>query len=247
MSRRLALVLLLLGAAPVARAAGLQLTPIVVELTPGEPRTTISLKNVTEAPVRLELSASAWEQTPDGQTRLAPAPEIVIYPPLLQLAAREERKVRISTTAAFKPVEQAYRLFIQELPPAERPGEARSLRFVTRIGAPIFLLPPRPTVKAEITGTAVHGGKVALTIRNAGNTRLSPGTLRVVGLGADGKPVLAATFDFWYVLAGGERVVEVALPTDGCARVRAVEVEVPLGDSSPVRSRAEAPGGACGP
>src|SRR5512133_946242 len=103
MLRRLAPIVLLLGAASSARAAGLQVVPVLVELSRQEPRATIAVRNVADAPVRLEVTVSAWDQSPDGRMRLAPAPEILVYPPLLQLAPGEERKVRISTTATFGP------------------------------------------------------------------------------------------------------------------------------------------------
>jgi fimbrial chaperone protein len=243
---RLAPIVLLLGAASPARAASLQVVPVLVELSPTDPRATVVVKNVADAPVRLELAASAWDQAPDGQMRLAPAPEILVYPPLLQLAPQEERKVRVSTTAAFGRREQAFRLFIKELPPAERPEAKNAVRFITRIGVPVFLAPARAELRAEITGAAVHAGRVALTLRNTGTTRLSPGKVRIEGLGADGKPVLAAEADVWYVLAGGERALDVALPAGGCARVRTVVVEAPVGDGT-VRARVDTPGGACGP
>lgn len=245
MIRRLAPIVLLLGAAS-ARAAGLQITPVLVELSAAEPRATVVVRNVAPGPVRLEVTASAWEQLPDGQMRLAPAPELVVYPPLLALAPQEERKVRISTTETFGPREKSYRLFVRELPPAETPSDRTAVRFVTRIGVPIFLLPARPEVKAEITGAAVHGGRLALTVRNTGTTRLSPAQLVIEGLDAEGKRVFSKEEALWYVLAGGERALDVALPADGCARARAVRVDVPVGDGV-VRARVEAPGGACGP
>jgi len=244
--RRLAAIVLLLGAAPSARAAGLQIIPVLVELSPGEPRATLVVRNVTDVPVRLELSASAWDQAPDGQMKLAPAPEILVYPPLLQLAPQEERKVRVSTTAAFGAREQSYRLFLRELPPPEKPGEKPGVRFLTRVGVPIFLLPPRSELRAEIVGAAVHRNHLAVTLRNTGNTRLSPGKVKIEGFGLDGKPVLSTTADVWYVLAGGERALDVALPKEGCALTRSVVVEAPVGDGS-VSARVETPGGVCAP
>jgi fimbrial chaperone protein len=246
MLRRLAPILLLVGAAPPARAAGLQVVPVLVELSAAEPRATVVVRNVADEPVRLELTVSAWDQAADGQMRLAPAPEMVVYPPLLQLAPREERKVRVSTTAAFGPRERSFRLFIRELPPAGRPSAPNAVRFLTRIGVPVFLSPTRPELRAEITGAAVHGGRLAVTIRNTGTTRLSPGKLKVEGLGDDGKSVFSAEVDLWYVLAGGERALEVALPEAGCDRARTVVVEAPVGEAS-VRARVETPRGACAP
>jgi fimbrial chaperone protein len=245
MIRRLGALLLLLGAPP-AWAAGLQILPVLVELSQSEPRATVVVKNVADAPARFELSAFAWDQAPDGQMKLAPAPEILVYPPLLQLGPQEERKVRVSTTATFGAKEQSFRLFLRELPAAEKPGEKPGVQFLTRVGIPIFLLASRPEVRAEITGAAVHRNHVSVTLRNTGTTRLSPGKVKIEGVGADGKPVLATSADVWYVLAGGERALDVALPVEGCARARSVVIEAPVGDGS-IRARVETPGGVCAP
>jgi fimbrial chaperone protein len=246
MLRRLALPLLLLGAAPLARAAGLQVSPVLVELSRAEPRATLVLKNLSDAPVRYEVTASAWDQAPDGEMRLAPAPEMLVYPPLLEVAAREERKIRVSTTATFGDREQSYRVFIRELPPPETPAEKTGVRFLTKVGIPVFLMPPRPDLRAEITGAAVHAGRLAVTLKNTGNTRLSPGKLKVEALAQDGKAVSSLELDVWYVLAGGERALDLKLPAEGCARARSLVVTAPVGGGS-VRARVEAPGGVCAP
>ena len=245
MLRRLALIVLLLAAAPSARAVGIEVTPVLVELTRAEPRSMLVVKNLGDGPTRYELTVSAWDQAPDGQMRLAPAPEIIVYPPLLEVAAKDERKIRISTTAAFGSKEKSYRMFIRELPPPETPAEKGTVRFLTKVGIPVFLLPARLDLRAEITAAA-HAGRIAITLRNTGNTRLSPGKLKIELLGADGKPVSFAEADVWYVLAGGERVLDVKLPAEGCARARYVDVTAAVGDGS-VRARVETPGGVCGP
>jgi fimbrial chaperone protein len=246
MIRRLASIVLLLGAASSARAAGLQVSPVLVELSRAEPRATVVLKNLSDAPVRYEITASAWDQAPDGEMRLAPAPEILVYPPLLEVAAQEERKIRISTTGSFTAREQSYRVFIRELPPAETPSQQTGVRLMTKVGIPVFLLPAKLDLRAEIAGVAVHAGRVAVTVRNTGNTRLSPSKLKVEALGEDGKTVSSIDADVWYVLAGGERALDLKLPAEGCARARSLVVTAPVGGGT-VRARVETPGGVCGP
>jgi P pilus assembly chaperone PapD len=246
MLRRLAPIVLLLGAASSARAAGLQVTPVLVELSRSEPRVTVLIQNVADAPARFEVTASAWDQTADGQMRLAPAPEIVVYPPLLELKPQEQRKVRISTTAAFGDRERAFRVFFRELPPPETPADRGTVRILTKVGIPVFLVAARPEVKVEIAGASVHTGRIAVTLKNTGNTRLQPSKVKIEGTDERGKSVFAVDADVWYVLAGGERALDVPLPADGCSGVRTVEVKAPVGESF-VRARVEAPGGVCGP
>jgi P pilus assembly chaperone PapD len=246
MLRRLALLLFVIGAAPHARAAGLQVVPILVELSRAEPRAFVLVRNTSDASVRLESTVSAWDETRDGKMRLAPAPEFTVFPPLMELPAHGERKIRVSTTATFGEREQPYRLFIQELPPAEKPKEKAAIHFLTRLGIPVFLSPPRVDLKAEVREASAAGGQLKWVIKNTGNTRLSPTQLQLEGLLADGKKAWSESVDAWYVLAGGERAFEHKLPSESCSKVTAIVIEVPVGDEK-VRARVETPGGACGP
>lgn len=246
MVRWLALVSVLLGGAAGARAAELQVVPVLLELSRAEPRAFVTLRNTARTPVRLELSVSAWDQTRDGQMRLAPAPEFVVFPPLLVLAPNAERKVRISTTAPFGTAEKPFRLTIQELPQAETPREANTIRVLTRVSVPVFLLPPKAELRAEIQQPTIAGGHLTFVLKNLGTTRLSPGQVRVDGKGADGSAVFSSKLDCWYLLAGGERAFDFAIPAGDCGRVRAAVIEAPLGDGM-VSARVETPGGACGP
>ena len=48
-------------------------------------------------------------------------------------------------------------LQIRELPAPQKPGDKAALTFLTRFSLPVFLLPARPALRAEIAGTAVRG------------------------------------------------------------------------------------------
>jgi fimbrial chaperone protein len=244
--QRFALIVLLLGAVSHARAAGLQIVPVLVELSPTDPRASVIVRNVVDAPVRLELSVLAWDETRDGKMRFAPAPEFVVFPPILEIPARSERKVRISTTATFGAREQTFRLFVQELAPPEKPKEKAAIQFLTRIGIPVFLAPTKSELKAEFTEPVISAGHLKFLLKNTGTTRLSPGEIRIEGRLADDRPAFTDKVDSWYVLAGGERAFDFTIPPAECSRVSRIVIEAPLGDGK-VTARVETPGGACGP
>jgi fimbrial chaperone protein len=246
MLRRLALIGLLAGPAVHARAAGLQVVPILVELSANEPRASIVLRNLADAPIRLELTVSAWDQSPDGKMVLGPAPNLVVFPPILELAPQAERKVRVSATGGFGATEGSYRLFVNELPSTQKPTEKNAIRFLTRMGIPIFLSPTRSSLRVELAGAAAKDGHLAFDLRNVGTTRLSPGKVKIEGLGADGATLFSSQLDTWYVLAGGTRSFDFAVPAAACKRVRKLAIELPAG-KIPIRTGVETPGGACGP
>lgn len=246
MLRRILLLGLLAGPAVHARAAGLEVVPILVELQAKTPRASVVVRNLADAPVRLELTANAWAHGPDGKMVLSPAPNLIVFPPILEIPAKGERKVRISATGGFGSVEGSYRIFVNELPSAVKPAQQTTIRFLTRVGIPVFLQPPKKLVRLELAEAAVKDGRLAFQLRNTGNTRLYPTNLVLAGLDAAGGQLFASKLDTWYVLAGSHRTFDFAIPKADCAKVRKLTIELPDGNI-PVRTGVETPGGACGP
>lgn len=246
MLRRLSLLLLLAGPVAHARAAGLQVVPILVEMAPKEPRASLVVRNHGDAPMRLEVKAFSWEESPEGKMVLGPAPNLVVFPPILELAPGSERKVRVSATGGFGAAEGSYRVFVRELPAAQAPRQKNAVHFLTQMGIPVFLSPPKPSLRMEIANAAVKGGRLAFELRNTGNRRLSPARMKVEAWDAAGKVIFESQVETWYVLAGGTKRFEVAVPPAECARVRKLTIELPAG-KIPVRTGVETPGGACGP
>ena len=59
------------GSTP-AGAAGLQVSPVSIELTREHANAVIALRNESDAPARYQISVVSWTQEPDGQMKLAP-------------------------------------------------------------------------------------------------------------------------------------------------------------------------------
>jgi fimbrial chaperone protein len=220
---------------------------VSVGLSAAEPRAVLVVRNGGADPVRLEVSAVAWSQAADGQLETAPTDELVVFPPLVTVGPGEERNLRVASKARPGPAERTYRVFVQELPPPEKPG-AHQIRVLSRLGIPVFLAPERTVSRAELAAEAGPPGQVRVTLKNPGTVHLSPATIRIAGLDARGMPVNVSAADAWYVLAGGERRLDVKLPADRCAEVRALDLQAaPEPLQAPVRTRLELPAGACAP
>jgi fimbrial chaperone protein len=219
---------------------------VLVELTAREPRAILAIRNAGAEPVRIEVKAHLWGQGEDGRMQLSPTDEVVVFPPLATIGPGEERNLRVGTTARAGAEEKSFRIFLEELPPPERPGDRSQVRVLSRIGIPVFLAPERPESRAVVAGLALEKGRAAFALRNTGSVRVRPSQVRLAGLSADGTTLFSLDLEAWYVLAGGERRFEVSLPADGCAQVRAVAVEAAL-ERDVLRARVEAPGGACAP
>ncbi len=234
-------------AAPAAEAATFTVNPTRVLLTSRTASAIVSVRNDSDAPVRLELKLHAWTQTLDGQMQLAPTQDLVVFPTLVTLAPGQQRNVRIGATTPFGTVEKTYRVFLEELPPvAGTGGNGAAVHMLTRVGIPIFLEPARPAAHASLTDVGLKKGALRFQVRNDGNVFFVPDEVRVRGLSGAGETIVDKTASGWYILAGSAR--EFVLPFQGpeCARIRAFTVDVHVGDAT-LSGRLEVPGGACAP
>jgi len=135
---------LALGLASGAAATTYSVSPTRVVLTTAMRSQLVTIKNESDRPLRFQLSMMAWSQDPAGAMQLAPTEDVVYFPSLLTLEKGEERKVRVGTAVPAGSVERSYRLFIEELPPAERPDQSGVVRILTRTSIPSSFSPPSP-------------------------------------------------------------------------------------------------------
>jgi fimbrial chaperone protein len=230
--------------ATVADAALVAIDPVKVLLTGAEPSKSITLRNNGAERVRFQMSAFTWQQSSGGEMQLAPTPELVFFPSLLELAPGETRRVRVTTTRQVSSREQSYRLFADELPPlAAQPGGA--IRVLTRFGIPVFLAPDAATAQPALA-LELRGGKLSVKLENRGNSHFVAQSVRLVGRASGGAAVLSQDLPAWYVLAGGHRRYEVPLSPDVCSKLAQVSANANT-DHGSARLDYAVPPSACTP
>jgi fimbrial chaperone protein len=235
---------LLASAAP-AWAAEVQVSPVVVSLSPASRSALVSVRNAGPETARFELQGRSWSQSPSGEMILGPTSDIAIYPPVLTLAPGENRNVRIGAITPFGPVEKTYRVFLQEMAPPETPEGAAVVRVLSRIGLPVFLAPARPVERTLLVDLAARGGKFTFRLVNEGTVHVRPTSVKLAALGAEGKVVFETELSAWYVLPGGERAYEAAIPSESCSAIQEFEVSAAL-PRDVIRARLAKPN-ACAP
>jgi fimbrial chaperone protein len=235
----------LLGPAP-ARAADFTVNPIQIFLT-GQTRSAIlTVQNTSGEPLRFQLNAFAWAQDPTGQMLLTPTSEIIFFPRLLTLAPSEQRIVRVGTSVPGGPIERTYRIFVEELPPAQPTAPAGQVRVLARMGIPIFVEARGGRSELRMIPPVQQPGRLVFGLRNAGTKHAIPQAIRVHGQGAGGETLWEGEQEGWYILAGEQRVYEIPFPREECIKTKAVAVEVKTGEQT-LTERLDIAPAACGP
>jgi fimbrial chaperone protein len=238
---------LLLNAAATAEAATYTVNPTRVYLSARSTSALMTLKNESQQPLRMQLRAQRWHQTPAGEMRLDGTEDLIVFPTLLTLGPGEQRKIRVASATPFDVVEKSYRLYVEELPPgSDDPTAGSSVRILTRMGIPVFLQPSRPTATAVLKGLGLNDGALSFELANTGNTHYIPESVIVRGFAAGGEPVSEWPVNGWYVLAGGSRAFTVKMGRPACEKVRNLLVEVTIGPTV-LKGPLTTPGGACAP
>lgn len=226
-----------------SRAANLEISPVLVDLSAGVPAATLTVKNGGTAPMRYQVAAFRWTEDRAGAPTLQPSDEFSIFPPLFQLAAGASRKVRVGAIVPPEARERAWRIVVEEIPDAVRADGPR-VAIRTRFAIPAFLAPRQPEPKGE-AALQFDGKRLALVIVNRGNVRLKQAGARVELLDAAQKKIGELEVDPWYALAGAERAVELRVPEGLCAAVRRVRASVEAVGKVELSASADYPDGLC--
>ncbi|RKR54244.1 fimbrial chaperone protein [Yokenella regensburgei] len=153
-----------------ALAGGLQIAPVSLTLQGTQNADGIWLSNEGGAPLNAQVRVWRWTQSGNND-RLDNAQGLAISPPMLALAPGEKQLVRVIRTGPANPnVEDAWRLSIDELPPAKR--EKNQIQFVMRYSVPVFIQPAgvanaAPRLQWRLVAA---DGKAFVEVNNQGNS-----------------------------------------------------------------------------
>ncbi|MCX7356598.1 MAG: fimbria/pilus periplasmic chaperone [Alphaproteobacteria bacterium] len=210
-----------------AQTGGIQVAPVMVNLSPEHTIDSIRLRNGRSRPVAFEVEAYAWSQV-NGQDQLIPTTELIVAPGVFEVAANGDQIVRLGVRGASSGGERAYRILLRELPSQEQSGIA--LGFTLEMSLPVFITPrgaqANVTTRAEngrliLTNTGTSFAQISL-MQDAQQRVPSPRYL-LAGASADVEiPADASALQLIATTATGqhsERTIHVG-PTDQHASVR---------------------------
>ena len=154
-----------------AGASGLQVAPTTLTLQATQNAEGLWLSNTGSGPVTAQVRVYRWTQV-DGEDREEPSREVLVSPPMAQLAAGERQLIRVIRTGP-PPVqtEAAYRVVIDELPIPDG-GPKKGVQFVLRYSVPVFVAPAGGSTPPQLAWKVRRQGQqTELEVSNLGTTR----------------------------------------------------------------------------
>lgn len=209
---------------PSARAA-VSVTPTRVTLSKAKPTELLSLTNQGDDEARFQVSVFGWSESGTGEQQLTPTNDVVAFPPLLTIAPHQSRNLRIGVVTPPGAAEKSYRVIVQELPHAPKPGVAVQIQVLTKLSLPVFLAPSGAArIEAKIEQPSLAQSVLSFTVANEGTAHTQIEKLHAAGAGPSGK-----TFDVtapgWYLLAGEHRIYQVEIAARDCRETRKIALE----------------------
>jgi fimbrial chaperone protein len=195
--RAVAAIALILALTAPGKAASLRVAPVLLDLPTPQHAASVNVWNDGAAAINVQVRVMRWRQQ-NGEDILEATDDVVVSPPISQLAPGAENLIRV-VRVAKTPVagEESYRLLVDELPdPASARGGAVAL--VLRHSIPVFFGLGGSTASVAWHAAPEAGG-IRLTADNAGGRRLRVANLKL----AHGNRVLASRDGLvGYVLSG---------------------------------------------
>lgn len=165
-----------------ARAEGLRVSPVILDVTAPGATSTLDLRNDGPATIMIQTRVFRWVQQ-DGLDRYEPTRDVVVSPPMTRLEPGAKQSVRVVRIAKGSVAsEEAYRVFVDEVPDMSQ-SRAGTVAFATRLRIPVFFTAPGsrlPDVRWSVTR---ESGRTTLQAHNAGDIRLRLADVKLVSGG----------------------------------------------------------------
>ena len=185
----------------VAGAAGWQIDPVRIELSPEQQTGAISVKNNSDQPTSIQIQAVTWTQV-GRKDVYTPTKELLVSPPIVTIAPNAEQIIRIALRRQVDTTsELSYRINLQELPPKPIPG-FMGVQVSLRIGLPVFVLPKNGEAAPKMVWsiTRMPDSQLKVELQNQGNAHVQVSDFAIYLPGSD--DAIAEEAGSSYVLAG---------------------------------------------
>ncbi len=189
-------------------AGDLKLSTIRVDLSDKQPSASLTITNAGAEKTLIQMRLWAWSQKDDADA-LTPTNDLIANPPIAELAPNGKQLVRIGYMGKHQmTAEQAYRLYVEEVPIIDKSGDA-GIHTYLKIIMPVFIAATEKATAPALTAmwSQSAGGQPTLLVQNRRSEHMRITKYSFAGVNS-GKNEFGGLH---YVLAGAQ----IALPVDG--------------------------------
>lgn len=153
-----------------ALAQELRVSPVSFEIAAPGATSNLTLRNQGNSTITVQTRVVAWSQ--NGGEQLTSSRDVVVSPPITQLAPGATQTVRIvRTTKNAVRGEESYRVLVDELPDQSL-NRGGTVSFVTRLRLPVFFVQRGATLPNVSWRVVQQGNQSWLEANNSGQVHL---------------------------------------------------------------------------
>lgn len=218
----------------ICAADGIAVHPVRLELEPGQRTSTLTVTNDGKEAKVVQVQVTRWSQV-NGESVYVPANDVIATPVLFRVAPQGRQLLRIGFVdpPADAALERSYRIYLNEV--AEQTDTTNQIRFLLRLGIPLFVPPAKVQDAVEWQMQRRADGKLLPSAENRGNRHLRLHDIRL----EDERGSVAQHEELSYVLAGSRRewLLSPERPPAGSVKLKAISgrgvLETGLTDRTP--------------
>jgi fimbrial chaperone protein len=209
-----------------AIAANFDIKPIKIYFDAQTRIEKLTVKNLSDENFNLQIKAYKWTQNEKGEDLYEDTNDIILFPKIVSLKQGEERIVRVGTNLSAGTIERTYRIYLEQMPPAEDEARGANVRMLMRIGVPVFISPVTKDEKGDVESVSLKNGKAEIKVKNSGNLHFIVSSININGMDSEGKSIYATELGGWYILNNRSKVYETSIPEEKCNGIAKLDVAV---------------------
>lgn len=155
-------------------AQAVVIAPVVVEISPTRRVASITVSNSDDKAISFQSQVLSWKQV-DGVERYEQTDQLIVVPPIAEIAAGGSQVFRVTTRLPPGPQEVAFRLILEDVTQVVAPAAATdAMQVVLRVNhsLPVFFAAastPSAAPRVSACGAAPRSGRGCIRIENTGN------------------------------------------------------------------------------
>ncbi len=184
-----------------AGAAGWEIDPVRVELSPEQQTAAVTVKNGSNQPTSIQIQAVEWSQL-NGKDIYTPTRDLLVSPPIVTIAPQSEQIIRVALRRkADTTNELTYRISMQELPPQPAPGFI-GVQVALRITLPVFVQSQKGEAEPKVVWniSQMPNNTIKVGVKNQGTAHIQISDFALYVAGND-QPIADESASS-YILAG---------------------------------------------